>query len=616
MKKLLLTNLALLFLAFYALAEVKLERVEPMFWWVGMENPNLQLLVYGDDIGTTEVELDYDGVTLEKVHKVENSNYLFVDLKIAENAQPGEFNIKFKEGRKTVAKYNYELKARNSKPNIHRGFDASDVIYLLFPDRFANGNPENDSTEDTQEAADRSNPDGRHGGDIQGVINHLDYIKETGFTAIWLNPVLENDQPAYSYHGYAISDFYHVDSRQGSNEKYVELVDKAHEKGLKIIMDMIFNHCGSGHWFYKDLPMQDWIHQHEEFTRSNFRGPTVSDPYASEADKTKMLTGWFDTNMPDLNQKNPFLATYLIQNTIWWIEYAGIDGIRVDTQPYPYKEFIADWAKAVMDQYPDFNIVGEAWLQKILITAYFQKDANNYDGYNSHMPAVTDFPMYNAINSAFNENEGWTTGMANLYYVLAQDFAYDDPANLVIFPDNHDLNRYFESVQKDIRKYKMGLAYTFVTRGIPQIYYGTEILMDGKEHDGHGFIRKDFPGGWEGDTLNAFSAEGRTDAQNEAYNFVKNILNWRKDATVVHSGELMHFLPEDGIYVVFRYTHDEAVMLVLNNNNEADKELKTARFNERFKGYTKGKDIISGKELESLGTIQIPAKSAMIIELE
>jgi glycosidase len=581
-----------------------------------MQNTELQILVYGTDISTTIPAINYEGVTINKIKKVENPNYLFIYIDIDKTTQPGKFPILFKSKKRTVVKYEYELKARNSKPSIHQGFDASDVIYLLMPDRFSNGDLTNDSTDDTAEKADRSNPNGRHGGDLQGVINHLDYISETGFTALWLNPFLENNQDAFSYHGYAISDFYKVDPRHGTNELFVDLVDQAHSKNLKIIMDMIFNHCGIAHWLIKDLPSSDWIHQHENFTRSNFRAPTVTDPYASDYDKEKMLTGWFDSNMPDLNQKNPLLATYLIQNSIWWVEYAGLDGIRVDTQPYPYKEFMADWCKAIMTEYPGFNIVGEAWLQKIPITAYFQKDNNNKDGYNSFMPSVTDFPMYNAISAAFNENEGWSEGLAKLYYILAQDFVYNDPSHLLIFPDNHDLNRYYENMGKDLRKYKMGLAFLLTTRGIPQIYYGTEILMDGKEHEGHGFIRKDFPGGWPNDTVNAFMASGRTAEQNEAYDFLSNLLNWRKNNEVIQTGKLKHFLPEDGIYVMFRFTQEKAVMVILNNNENEDKELNTERYSELLNQYTSGKDIISHKEIQDLSTLKVAAKSAMIIELK
>ena len=607
--------LSILFIASSAWSKVSISKVEPMNWWVGMNNPELQILVYGENIATSTPEIDYTGVTIKEVRKVENPNYLFIYIHIDKTTQPGKFPILFKLGEKTVEIFEYELKERNTKKNIHQGFDASDAIYLVMPDRFSNGDPSNDSTKDMFEEADRSNPNGRHGGDLQGVINHLDYISETGYTALWLNPFLENNQKELTYHGYAISDFYRVDPRHGTNELFVDLVDEAHSKGVKIIMDMIFNHCGSGHYFNKDLPSQDWIHQHDEFTYSNFRAPTVTDSYASEADKTKMLTGWFDRNMPDLNQNNPLLATYFIQNSIWWVEFSGIDGIRVDTQPYPYKKFMAEWAKAVMAEYSYFNIVGEAWLQKIPIAAYFQKDNNNKDGYNSNMPAITDFPMYFALTAAFNENESWTEGMARLYYILAQDFVYPDPNNLLVFPDNHDLNRYYESMGKDIRKYKMGLAFLLTTRGIPQIYYGTEILMDGQEHEGHGFIRKDFPGGWEGDITNAFKPEGRTEEQNEAYNFLSNLLNWRKDNDVIHNGELMHFLPEDGVYVLFRYSENKTVMIILNNNENDSKELKTDRFAEVIKDYTKGMDIITNLKLENLSTIEVPAKSTMIIEL-
>ncbi len=611
-KYLVITMLAL---ALQIQAKTDLKKVEPMNWWVGMNNPNLQLMVYGENISLTQPTLNYQGVQVREIHKVENPNYLFIDLMIGAETQPGKFTIEFKEGKKKVAQYEFELKGRNTKPNIHNGFNASDVIYLLMPDRFSNGNPGNDSTINTLEKANRQNPNGRHGGDLQGVINHLDYITETGFTALWLNPFLENNQEKTTYHGYAISDFYKVDPRFGTNGQFVELVDLAHQKQLKIIMDMIFNHCGSGHWFIKDLPMSNWIHQHDSYFRSNFRAPVVSDPYASEYDKNQMLTGWFDTNMPDLDQRNPYLATYLIQNTIWWIEYAGLDGLRIDTQPYPYKEFIAEWAKAVMAQYPTLNIVGEAWIQQIPITAYFQGGAKNNDGYDSHMNSVTDFPMHGALNEAFNEREGWDEGMAKLYNILAQDFTYSNPQNLLVFADNHDLNRFYESVGKDLNKFKMGLSFLLTTRGIPQIYYGTEILMDGKENQGHGFIRKDFPGGWAGDTINAFTQTGLTAEQLDAYQYVKKLLNWRKNNETIHAGKLKHFLPDDGVYVTFRYTDNQAVMIVLNNSDTNSKSLKTERFKEVMDGFHSGKEVITGTVYETLDLIEVPAKSALIIEL-
>jgi len=597
-------------------AKIDIKKVEPLNWWVGMKNQELQILVYGKDIATATPEINYNGITVTDIKKVENPNYLFIYVNINENTKAGSFPIVFKQGKKTVAKYNYELKQRKTSKNTHQGFDASDAVYLLMPDRFSNGNPDNDSMKGMLEKADRSNPDGRHGGDLQGVINHLDYIANTGFTTIWMNPFLENNQATYSYHGYAISDFYKVDPRMGTNDLFADLVNQAHQKGLKIIMDMIFNHCGINHWFIKDLPSPDWVNQHNEFTRSNFRGSVITDPHASNYDRNIMLTGWFDKNMPDLNQNNPILATYLIQNTIWWIEFSGIDGIRVDTQPYPFKEFMAKWAQTVTTEYPDFNIVGETWVQKIPIAAYFQKDAHNSDGYNSYIPSITDFPMFYAISSAFNESEGWTDGTAKLYYVLAQDFVYANPDKLLIFADNHDLNRYFETMGKDIKKYKMGLAFLLTTRGIPQIYYGTEILMSGQEHMGHGYIRKDFPGGWANDTVNAFLPSGRTKEQNDAYDFLSGLLKWRKNCDVIHNGKLMQFLPQDGIYVYFRYNNNKAVMVILNNNNNDAKTVKTDRFNEILKDYRTGKEIITQTNIDNLSEINIPAKSAMIIELK
>lgn len=615
MKKILLA-ICTLFAASSLWANVEIKRVEPLHWWVGMQNSELQILIYGDNVGATSPEILYEGVSIKDVKKTDNSNYLFIYLNIAQNTSPGMFNIKLKQNKKTVAKYKYELKARNTNNNGNKGFDASDVVYLIMPDRFANGDPSNDNTAESIEKLNRTSPLGRHGGDIQGVMNHLDYIAKTGFTAIWLNPFLENNQSQFTYHGYAISDFYKVDQRHGTNKLFTELVSKAHQKGIKTIMDMVFNHCGSAHWFFNDPPSADWFNQHDEYTRSNFKASTIADPYASNYDKEKMVTGWFDKHMPDLNQKNQILATYLIQNTIWWIEFSGIDGIRVDTQPYPDKDFMADWSEAIMTQYPNFNIVGEAWLQKIPIAAYFQKDARNIDGYNSNMPSIMDFPLYFALTKAFNEEEGWTEGLSQLYYVLAQDFCYPNPDNLMIFPDNHDLTRFYESVEKDINKFKMGLAFILTVRGIPQIYYGTEILMDGKESDGHGYIRTDFPGGWPGDEKNAFKSEGRSDEQNKAYNYLSTILNWRKNCETIHKGKLVHFLPEDGIYVLFRYTEKSAVMIILNNNDTLDKKLNTNRFKEIIGKYSKGVEITSKQSINDLSVINAPAKSAIIIELK
>ncbi len=590
---------------------IELKRVEPANWWVGMENPNLQLLISGENISLTDVIIKSDKVELVKINKVENPNYLFLDLKINKNATAGEFEILFKKGRKTKGKYSYTL---NQKTKRQRGFSSADVIYLLMPDRFANGNPENDSHKDMLEKANRENHDGRHGGDIQGVIDNLDYIKELGMTAVWLNPTIENNNKDYSYHGYGITDFYKTDARFGTNEDYKKLADELHEKEMKLIMDMIFNHCGINHWWVGDYPTKDWTNSNPDF-RSNFRGSTIADPHASKSDEKQMVEGWFVTTMPDLNQNNKYLATYLIQNSIWWIEYADLDGIRMDTQPYPYKEFMAEWAKTVREEYPTITLLGETWLQKVPFTAYFQGDSPISGDYNSYLHSTTDFPLYYAIKDAFNEGEGWTSGLKKLYYILAQDFLYDDASRNVIFMDNHDLDRYYTSVGEDINKFKMGIAFLLTTRGIPMFYYGDEILTTGHEHKGHGHIRTDFPGGWASDKTNAFTKNGRTEEQNDIFDYITKLANWRQTNKAVTNGKLTHYIPENNTYIYFRHTENEAVMVILNNHNTENKTIDCERFNEILKDYKSGTEIITGNKIE-LNKIKIPKKSAMIIELK
>jgi len=596
--------------------DIKVEKVEPPFWWIGMENSRLQLLVYGENISLCTPEINYTGVTIVGVNKVENPNYLFIDIEILDDASPGTFDIAFKVGDRLIPPFKYELKERNGASANRFGFDRTDAIYLLMPDRFSNGDPSNDDVTDMLEKADRSNPDGRHGGDINGIVNHLDYIKSLGFTALWINPLVENNNPEYSYHGYAITDFYNIDPRYGSNPDYLNLVNECHNKDMKVIMDMVFNHCSIHHWLIQDLPGEDWIHQFPEFTRSNFRASTIMDPYASEYDKTKMLTGWFDMHMADLDQRNELLSTYLIQNTIWWIEYSGIDGIRVDTQPYSYKEFISEWSNVIFNEYPNFSIVGETWLQKEAITSYFQGDASNKDEYNSNIPYTTDFPMYYAISNAFNENDSWTDGLARFYYVLAQDFVYTHPENNLIFCDNHDLNRYFSSLNEDMDKWKMGITFLLTARGIPMVYYGTEILMTGEEHAGHGYIRQDFPGGWDGDHLDAFTTAGRSTRQNEAINYIQNLLNWRQKKDVIHMGAFKHFVPENNTYVYFRYNKDECIMVAFNNSPNEMKAIKTDRFAECMNGYNYAINVLTGESLNYLDALTLPPKSAIVLELK
>jgi neopullulanase len=595
-------------------AQIDKLRIEPPNWWAGMECSELQLMVHGEDIGFTRPVLHYPGVQLKETVMVENANYLFLNLELHPVVKPGKFTISFVKGKETVFQYTYELREREAGSANRQGFNNSDVIYLLMPDRFANGDPSNDNVRGYHEKANRKNPNGRHGGDLAGIADKLDYFEELGVSTLWLNPVQENNMPAYSYHGYAITDFYKVDARFGTNEDFRLLTKKMNERGLKMVMDMVFNHYGTGHCWMNELPMENWIHQWPEFTRSNYRGGTITDPYASEADKELMLKGWFDTSMADINQDNPFVANYLIQNSIWWIEYAGLSGIRMDTYPYSYKDFMARWMQRLHQEYPHFSVVGEAWLNVAPQVAYWQDNDRNHDGFRSHLDIVFDFPLKYAITDAFNEGNGWSTGVARLYESLSLDYLYNDPYNMVVFADNHDADRIFTCLGEDMRKLKMAMTFMMTVRGIPQIYYGTEILMTGWEHDGHGLIREDFPGGWPGDKVNAFSHEGRTAEQNDAFDFISLLTNWRKGKEVIHYGQLKHYIPEDGIYVYFRYNEDESVMVILNNNDK-NKTLKTRRFAENLEGYRTGTDVLHRTYFDNLSEIGLPPMSARIIEL-
>ena len=592
----------------------KLERVEPMFWWAGMKSPELQLMVYGENISATNVTLSYPGVELVSVTKVQSPNYLFIDLRLAEKVQPGKFEIQFVNGNKVVATYSYELKTRENGSANRKGFNGSDVIYLVTPDRFVNGNPDNDWVEGMKEKPKRSDKNGRHGGDIRGIINSLDYLQDMGFTAVWLNPVLENNMTQVSYHGYSTTDFYKVDPRYGSNEEYRELNDELDKRGMKLIMDMIFNHCGSEHWWMDDLPMADWINNHPDYKITNHRRTVNQDPHASNADRNAMVDGWFVPTMPDLNQRNKFMEKYLIQNSIWWIEYVGLEGIRQDTWPYPDKDMMATWTKQVLIEYPNFNIVGEEWTTNPAIVSYWQKGKINSDGYECFLPGLMDFPLQNAVSIGLKNEGNLNDGLNQIYESLANDFLYPDPDNLVIFPDNHDMSRFYVQVGEDVNLLKMGVALFLTMRGIPQIYYGTEILM---RHDGgeHGNIRADFPGGWEGDKVNALTGIGLSTEQKAMQNYVSTIQNWRKNKPVIHFGKLMHFVPEDGIYTYFRYNNNETVMVVLNKNKQA-KTLATERFSEIISGFTSGREIINSDEITDLSEIKVPAKSVMIIELK
>jgi glycosidase len=592
----------------------KLERVEPQFWWAGMKSPELQLMVYGNKISETNVSLNYPGVELVSTTKVHSPNYLFVNLRLAENVQPGKFEIQFTKEDKVVQSYIYELKAREKGSANRTGFNSSDVIYLITPDRFINGNPNNDWVEGMKEKPNRNDKDGRHGGDIQGIINSLDYLQKMGFTAVWLNPVLENNMTQVSYHGYSTTDFYKVDPRYGTNEEYRKLNDELDKRGMKLIMDMIFNHCGSEHWWMEDLPMNDWINNYPEYIITSHRRTVNQDPHASEADRNVMVDGWFVPTMPDLNQRNPFMEKYLIQNSIWWIEFVGLEGIRQDTWPYPDKNMMTTWTKQVLEEYANFNIVGEEWAMNPAIVSYWQKGKVNSDGYECFLPSLMDFPLQNAVSAGLQNDESWDSGLIQIYESLANDFLYTDADNLVIFPDNHDMSRFYVQVGEDVDLLKMGVALFLTMRGIPQIYYGTEILM---RHEGgeHGNIRADFPGGWQGDKIDALTGAGLSTEQKEMQSYISKIQNWRKEKSIIHKGKLMHFVPQDGVYTYFRYNKNEVVMVMLNKNI-TEKTVATNRFSEIIKDFKTGLEIITHKRIEDISEIKIPAKTAVIVELQ
>lgn len=605
----------LLFLPTFNSAQSAIERMEPPFWWTGMQQSELQIMVYGQDIARLKPEINYNGISVKRTVSVENSNYLFIYLDLQHDVSPGTFSIDFKNSENQVLNtIEYRLLPRDQDAALRKGYDNSDVMYLITPDRFANGDPTNDNIAGMPDKLNRSDKWGRHGGDLRGIINHLDYLRNLGYTSIWLNPILENNQPKYSYHGYAATDFYQVDPRFGTNAAYKELSVKAGDKGIKIIMDMIMNHCGSEHWWMDDLPSEDWINNPTNFFQTNHRRTTLRDPYASTFDRAHFSDGWFVPTMPDLNQRNPLLADYLIQNTIWWIEYIGLSGIRMDTYPYSDKDFMSQWTCAVMSEYPNFNICGEEWSLNPAVLAYWQKGKENPDGYTSCLPGLLDFPLQNALKKALVEEEAWNSGMIGLYEMLSNDFLYAAPDKHVIFPDNHDMSRIFTQLNEDIGLFKLAMVYFATMRGTPQFYYGTEILMSNTGDDSHGNIRSDYSGGWEGDEVNAFTGNGLTQEQTEARQFVKKLLNWRKTATAIHHGRLIHFQPKNGVYTYFRFNDDQKIIVMLNKT--ADQQMvDLAQFAELLDKGTRGRDVMTGKEFILENSLTVESKQPLILEV-
>lgn len=603
-----------------------IQRVEPPHWWTGFKNQKLQLLVQHPNIGSATPEISVYGIQLNKFHTADSPNYLFLDLEVSDEVTSGKFNIVFKQKDGEELTQTYELKARKTAAEDYVGFDSSDAIFLITPDRFANGNPSNDIVEGLKQTnIDRSEGYERHGGDLRGMINSIEYIHDLGYTAVWPTPVLINDMPQGSYHGYAITDYHKVDPRIGTLEDYKEFSSKLKEKGMKLIMDQVANHCGLEHWWMKDLPFKDWMNNQKNYEdniekwdwkvtiHSNHRRTTNQDPYASEKDRLGNTDGWFVKDMPDLNQRNPFMANYIIQNSIWWIETLELGGIRQDTYPYPDKDFMANWAGAIMKEYPNFNIVGEEWSYNPLLVGYWQNGAKNTDRYVSNLRSTMDFPMQKNIVDALNEEESWDKGLVKMYEGLANDFAYNNPKDIMVFSDNHDMSRIFTQLKGDVTNTKMALSYLLMLPRIPQLYYGTEILMDDFDKPGdHGLIRTDFPGGWQGDAVNAFTGEGLNAEQEDMQSFLRKTLNYRKNSEAIHNGETKHFAPFMGTYFLYRTLGDETVVHIINKNEESiEIDLK---YHEEMglKGRTL-KNVITGETMVWGDSIQLNDKGSLIL---
>lgn len=590
-----------------------IKKVAPSFWWAGMKNPELQILLYGEDLALSDVSVSGEGIYLKETVRQDNPNYLLLYLDLSE-AKAQTFQILLKNGKKKL-QIPYELKSRMRRGEDVKGFTSEDVLYLIMPDRFANGNPENDVVDGMREKkVDRTDSFARHGGDIQGISNHLDYIADLGVTAIWLNPTQENDMESGSYHGYAITDYYQIDRRFGSNEDFCALVEKAHEKNLKVVMDMIFNHCGSENYLFKDKPSKDWFNYRSNYVQTSFKTASVMDIHASAYEKKIATDGWFTSVMPDFNQRNRHVARYLIQSSIWWIEYAGINGIRQDTHPYADFDFMSQWCKEVLDEYPYFNIVGETWLNSNVLVSYWQKDSKLAAPLNSNLPTVMDFPLQALMNQAFDEETGeWGGGLYKLYDYQTQDLVYANPMNLLTFLDNHDTSRFAQTdeMAKNLKRYKQAMVFLLTTRGIPQIYYGTEILMTGDKGKGDGDLRKDFPGGWQEDTRNCFVKNGRTALENEAFEFTRQLLNWRKGNQVIGKGSLKHYSIQNGVYVYQREFNGKSVVIIMNGTDDS-KELDLTPYQEILPRENT-LDVLTGKSMNLNGKLRLDGRENLIL---
>lgn len=606
-------------------AAVKIDRVEPTDWYVGMKDPSLQLMVYGEGIREAQVSTDYPGVRVDSLVRLDSPNYLLVYLDLS-GAQPGEMKLRFTMG-KSKKEVSYRLKARAMAGEERKGFSNADVLYMLMPDRFAQGKDHKAQVKGMNPyVEDRSKPSLRHGGDLQGIRDHLDYFTQLGVTALWLTPVLENNSPdgkdgSSTYHGYATTNYYRVDPRFGTNEDYRQLIADAHAKGLKVVMDMIFNHCGFEHPWVKDLPSQDWLNVPEwlsgkeedkaKYLQTSYKLTPVLDPYAAEVDKRETVDGWFVPSMPDLNQRNPHVIKYLIQNSVWWIETVGIDGIRMDTYPYADREAMALWMKTLEREYPNFNTVGETWVTEPAYTAAWQKDSK-LSSINSYLKTVMDFAFYDRVNmAAREETDDWWQGMNRVYNTLCYDYLYANPSSVLAFIENHDTDRFLRN-GTDTLALKQALALLLTINRTPQLYYGTEILMNGTKEVTDGNVRKDFPGGFPGDKANCFTAEGRTWAQNDMFNWLSRLLHWRQGNEAIIHGKQVQFTPRKGVYVIARQAKGQNVLTVVNGTSEPA-QMEVKRYAEIIGQATEATDILTGRKVALDKDVALQPRETLVL---
>ena len=606
----------------YALQQGEIE-VYPPNWWAGMQNPEVELMIYGEDVADDAVSLATGNVKVSRVKALDSENYLFVTLDTS-GAQAQDLVLTLTDNDRSQRTVHYPLEKRKEGSASRQGFGPEDAIYLIAPDRFANGNTANDNVDGYQDKVDRQFKGGRHGGDIQGIVDNLDYVKSMGFTQIWTMPMLENAMDKYSYHGYSTTDYYRIDPRFGSNDAFIDFSEKAKSEGVGVIMDMVLNHIGSNHKWMEDTPSKDWINNEGRFVGTTHKRESLHDPHAIESDIKGFSDGWFVPTMPDLNQRNPHLANYLVQNAIWWVETADLSGIRVDTYSYPDKAFLSEWTNRLMDEYPNFNIVGEEWSVNPAITAYWQAGSQRHDDYDSALPSVMDFPLQAAVVKALNSDESWNSGFITVYETLATDFLYGDPNNLVVFPDNHDMSRIFTQLGHDKAKWNMAMTLLLTTRGIPQVFYGTEILMGNEGSDDHGIIRSDFPGGWPSDSdKNAFTGKGLNNDERWAQQRIKALLQLRQTHPQLFRGKLKHYAPVDGVYTYFREAEKgvkrsaqsdngynvESIMVILNKKSI---DLPLSDYAEMLESNDSITRISDGKTFKPTDTISLPAMSANV----